>query len=430
MLALRQVATEPRLFAVSVGGSALVVLIVGWIAGFAVALVLLAGLLVIALLTVVRMIVQSEGTAAERIGAVGDGQARTGADLQELARRVRAVESAQREVTDLRDHVDRLETVVSVLTRWPRDLVDAPVTTSAFYRPAGGDDSGPPTSTRDELDRYERRRAAQERGRKRVARWRTQLKSSPDRLVVYVDVFWLPGAATADGLPMLLLRRAVMEAPAWPPAGGATGRSLSGQYVAAIEKRFAEAHSWRDITFWSAPAGEDLSRLVARLLADRDRWQDLADGLPAAVRDGDAARLSRASLEEIEALAAEPGKAGTEPVRIVRYTALIEGVRAGEPAMRHAYLVWTAADPVASVVADAFDRVLEGMSGETGGAPDLGPGAATADLVRWHGVDGLRVDARATLERRRARLAEKEAAAVAERKAAARHRHAAQYRAR
>ena len=58
------------------------------------------------------------------------------------------------------------------------------------------------------------------------------------------------------------------------------------------------------------------------------------------------------------------------------------------------------------MVADAFVRALDGMAVEH--ADPAGPdvtlgGAATAGIARWHGTDGLRVDARSVLDQRRRR---------------------------
>ncbi|MFI5957040.1 hypothetical protein [Cryptosporangium sp. NPDC051539] len=404
MLGLRQVAAEPRLFAVSVGGSAVVVLLVAWLAGFAVALALAVGLLVLGMLFVVRLMMEAEQRAADAVGAVGGGHERTAADLRALGGRVAAVESGRRDLDELSDRVARLETVVSVLTRWPRTTPAESTTTSVFFRPSAESTGRRPG--RDQQD-WVRRRAVQERGRQRAARWRTQLKSGPDRLAVFVDVFWLPAPGTGDGRPMLFVRRTRMEAPEWPPPEEA--RPVPEAYVLAMEERFADSRSGREIGFWSAPVGEDLGRLVARLAADRDRWQDVADGLPSVVRDGDSDRLGPAATTEIETLLAS-AEAGAEPVRIVRYTGLMEGVTTADGVLRHASVVWTEGDPVATLVADAFTRSLELMTAEPGRTPNVGPGSpAAAGIARWHGVDGLRVDARSVLDQRAARRAERQA---------------------
>lgn len=398
MRTLRRVAGEQPLILAWTGGTTLTLLLAAWLLQpyFPALLALGVGGLVLVVLLTIRDLADAElGTAAEFVGLAQRHGVLT-AELRELRGRVRAGEEARREADELADRLGRLETVVSLLTRWPREPTGDAVTHTLIFRPATEPLSG--GSPRDDLARFRGRRAAQERGRKRVERWRTQLGSGPDRLAVYVDVFWLPRPA-AGGAPMLMIRRTRMSAPEW-----GTGRVSGGQYLLAMEERFADSRARREVAFWSAPAGEDLGRLVSRLAADQDRWQDLADGLPAVVRDGDAGRLGPASTAELEALSLT-----TEAVRIVRYTGVLEGVTTPEPALRRASVVHTEGDPVAAMVADAFVRALDGMTGEQTEpvAPDvtLG-GAAAVGIARWHGTDGLRADARSVLESRRRRGSE------------------------
>ncbi|GAA3384263.1 hypothetical protein [Cryptosporangium minutisporangium] len=409
MRTLRRVVSDHSLIVVWAGGATLTLLFAGWLLGgfFPVVVAIALGLLVLALLWTIRDLVEVEESSTDGLAGSIERHDRAAADLRDLRTRLRAVEEAQRERDELGDRVGRLESVLALLTRWPRDPIADPVTSSLFLRPTSGSADGR-HAVRDGVAGFQRRRAAQEQARKRVARWRTQLASGPDRLAVYADVFWLPRCPAARNRPMLFVRRTRMEAPPWPPETE-SGRPPRDEFVAAMEERFTDSRSRREVAFWSSPTGEDLARLVARLAADHDRWQDLVDGLPAIVRDGDDDRLGPATVAEIGSLVADG-----EPVRVARYVGLIAGARTAEPAFRHAYVVWTDGDPVAALLADTVVRALDGMTADRGG-PAAGPdvrfvaerfhGAGTAGMTRWHGVEGLRADARSVLEQRRGREA-------------------------
>ncbi|WP_035856961.1 hypothetical protein [Cryptosporangium arvum] len=387
MRTLRRVVGEQPLILAWTLGTTLTLLFAEWLLEpfFPVVVALGFGALVLVVLLTLRDVVDGRLIAESGLAELAERSDRADADLREVRGRVRIGEEARREVAELTERVSRLETVLSLLTRWPREVAGSPVTNTVQFRPSTERNG---SSARDDLARFRGRRAAQERGRKRVERWRTQLGGGPDRLAVYVDVFWV---ASSEG-PMLVIRRTRMSAPDW---------GSGPEYLLAMEERFADARARREVAFWSVPAGEDLGRLVSRLAADQDRWQDLADGLPAVVREGDGDRLGPATSAELEALVQ-----ADEPVRIVRYTAVLEGVTTAEPAFRRASVVHTEGDPVAALVADAFVRVLDGMSvepGEPAGADATLGDAATAGIARWHGTDGLRADARSVLDQRRRR---------------------------
>jgi len=402
MRTLRRVVHDQPLILAWSGGATLTLLVVAWLLRpyFPVVVAFAFGVLVLGVLLTVRDLVHAEEAAETGAAAVAQRLSRLDAGLLDVGGRVRVAENARRELDELAERADRLEAVLSLLTRWPGDPATAPLTSTLLFGPADEPTAGTRGSPRDDLARFRDRRAAQERGRKRVERWRTQLGTGPDRLAIFVDVFWIPRAAATGGLPLLVARRTRMSAPAWP-APGESGRPPAEAFLVAMEERFADARSRREVAFWTAPAGTDLGRLVARLAADRDRWQDLADGLPAVVRDGDADRLGPAASAELEALVH-----ATDAVRIVRYTALLEGVRTAAPVLRHASLVRAEGDPVAALVADAFVRTLDGMTPEPtdpAGPDVLIGGAAAAGLARWHGTEGLREDARSVLDQRRRR---------------------------
>ncbi|MFG1923879.1 hypothetical protein [Cryptosporangium sp. NPDC048952] len=385
MRTLRRVVGEQSLILAWTLGVTLTLLFAEWLLEpfFPVVVALGFGALVLVVLLTIRDLVDVQLTAENGVAELDQRSDRADAALRDLGGRVRAGEGARREVDELTDRVSRLETVLSLLTRWPRE--GSTMTNTVLFRPSAERNG---SSARDDLARFRGRRAAQERGRKRIERWRTQLGSGPDRLAVYVDVFWVP---SAEG-PLLLIRRTRMSAPEW---------GASQEYLVAMEERFADARARREVAFWSVPAGEDLGRLVSRLAADQDRWQDLADGLPAVVREGDADRLGPATTAELETLIA-----AAEPVRIVRYTAVLEGVTTADPAFRRASVVHTEGDPVAALVADAFVRVLDGMSVDASepADPDATLGdAATAGIARWHGTEGLRADAQSVLDQRHRR---------------------------
>ncbi|GAA0218996.1 hypothetical protein [Cryptosporangium japonicum] len=405
MRTLRRVVGEQPLILAWTFGTTLTLLFAEWLLEpfFPVVVALGFGALVLVVLLTLRDVVEVQLTSGNGLADLTQRSDRADAELREVRGRVRVGEEARREVAELTDRVNRLETVLSLLTRWPR--AESPVTNTVLFRPSTERNG---SSARDDLARFRGRRAAQERGRKRVERWRTQLGGGPDRLAVYVDVFWV---ASAEG-PMLVIRRTRMSAPEW---------GSSPEYLLAMEERFADARARREVAFWSVPAGEDLGRLVSRLAADQDRWQDLADGLPAVVREGDADRLGPATSAELEALAQ-----AADPVRIVRYTAVLEGVTTADPVFRRASVVHTEGDPVAALVADAFVRVLDGMSVESGepAAADATLGdAATAGIARWHGADGLRADARSVLDQRRRRSSEPARHAAVEPRRHRRSRH-------